>query len=124
MIQVVRNDLKKAISDKDRASSKTVPKPPKRKNRDSDEVATGDKETRAKAVKKKPTLNGDASADREGEVRVEKTKVDKIQKKRLTSADGEPKVTEKNNAKTTSKTKVNTKKKMGWWSRNEGPKTI
>ena len=79
------------------------------------------KETKAKAIKKKSPLIGDASAGGEGKVADDKTKVSKMQKKRLTSADEEPKISEKKNAKITSKTKTNSKKKVGWWSNNEGP---
>mgnify|MGYP001987725738 CR=1 FL=1 len=115
---------KKAITDKDRASPKTAPKPPKRTNKDSDEVAAVAKETKAKVIKKEHLLIEDASDGGEREMPDDSKKLSKMQKKRLTSADDEPKVSEKKNAKTTSKTKTNSKKKVGWWSRDEGPKTI
>ena len=83
-----------------------------------------DKKTTAKAIKKKPLLIVDTSPGGEGEVPDDNMKVSKVQKKRLTSADDEPKVSEKKNAKTTSKPKTNSQKKVGWWSRNERPKTI
>ena len=53
------------------------------------------------------------------EISDDKPNVRKAQKKRLTSADGESKAAEKQNAKTTSKTKTSSKKKVGWWNRNE-----
>ena len=83
-----------------------------------------DKKPPAKATKKQPLLTGDSSEGGEREVPDDKTKVNKMQKKRLTSADDEPKASEKKNVKTTSKTKTNRKKKVGWWSHTEGPKTI
>ena len=115
---------KKVSTDKGTALSKTGQKPGKRKNKGKDEAEVVGEKTSAKAIKKKPLSIEDTATGSEKEIPDSKLEVSKISKKRLTSADEEPKVPEKKNAKTTSKTKTNNKKKVGWWSRNEEPKTI